>query len=261
MNVCQFSTTFKRTNNANNAIQYVKLGKKRRESSKCNYYNIYPWVIIQAIIIKATSSSLQLLVFFDFPSNNALKWPGSARGLERSLEWSRHNCIFPAQTCRNIKLNAVYFLKQNGSKICSLRDTLFDPFLYYTPGLASFFPLPWNFSNRASFPLIFFVSACFPPDYFAAPGLWVSMISKKRFNTFMSQNRQQVRRQVRNWFTIYLILVSILKSLEMIIGNSECNSNARRTKFSDANRRTVLNAPFKTQWVFKIKERFQVMSE
>ena len=46
-----FSSPAKRTNNANNATHYVKLGKKRRESSKRNYYIISPEVIIKAIII------------------------------------------------------------------------------------------------------------------------------------------------------------------------------------------------------------------
>ena len=43
----QFFITCKRTNNANNATHYVKLGKKRRESSKRNYecteHNPYIW--------------------------------------------------------------------------------------------------------------------------------------------------------------------------------------------------------------------------
>ena len=51
MNVFQFFIICKRTNNANNATHYVKLGKKRRESSKHNYYIISPRVIIKAIII------------------------------------------------------------------------------------------------------------------------------------------------------------------------------------------------------------------
>ena len=51
MNVFKFFITYKRTNNANNAIRYVKLGKKRRESSKRNYYIISPRVIIKTIII------------------------------------------------------------------------------------------------------------------------------------------------------------------------------------------------------------------
>jgi len=38
--------------NANNATHYVKLGKKRREGSKPDYYIISPRVIIQAIIIQ-----------------------------------------------------------------------------------------------------------------------------------------------------------------------------------------------------------------
>jgi len=39
------------TNNANNAAHYVKLGKKRRENSKRNYYISSPRVMIKAIII------------------------------------------------------------------------------------------------------------------------------------------------------------------------------------------------------------------
>jgi len=39
--------------NANNAIHYVKLGKKRRESSKRNYYIVSPRVIIKAIIVNS----------------------------------------------------------------------------------------------------------------------------------------------------------------------------------------------------------------
>jgi len=51
VNVFQFFITCKRTNNANNATHYVKLGKKRRESSKRDYYIISPRVIIKALII------------------------------------------------------------------------------------------------------------------------------------------------------------------------------------------------------------------
>jgi len=40
MNVFLFFITCKRTNNANNATYYVKLVKKRRKSSKPNYYII-----------------------------------------------------------------------------------------------------------------------------------------------------------------------------------------------------------------------------
>jgi len=46
-----FSSPAKRTNNANNATHYVKLGKKRQESSKRNYYIISPRVRIKAITI------------------------------------------------------------------------------------------------------------------------------------------------------------------------------------------------------------------
>ena len=47
MNIFQFVIICKRTNNANNATQYVKLGKKRRESSKRNYHIISPRVLIK----------------------------------------------------------------------------------------------------------------------------------------------------------------------------------------------------------------------
>jgi len=43
--------TCRRTNNANNATHYVKLGKKRREISKLNYYIISPRIMMIAIII------------------------------------------------------------------------------------------------------------------------------------------------------------------------------------------------------------------
>ena len=45
---------------ANNATHYVKLGKKRRESSKRNYYIISPGVIIKAIIIIKLPLSIQI---------------------------------------------------------------------------------------------------------------------------------------------------------------------------------------------------------
>jgi len=47
----QFFIICKRTNTSNNATHYVKLGKKRRKSSKRNYYITSPRVIIKAIII------------------------------------------------------------------------------------------------------------------------------------------------------------------------------------------------------------------
>jgi len=51
MNVFQFFIICKRTNNANNATHKVKLGKKRPESFRRNYYIISPRVTIKAIII------------------------------------------------------------------------------------------------------------------------------------------------------------------------------------------------------------------
>jgi len=59
--VFQFFITCKSTNNANNATHYVKLGKKRQESSKRNYYIIFPRVIIKAIIIMFQISDVDLL--------------------------------------------------------------------------------------------------------------------------------------------------------------------------------------------------------
>ena len=53
MNVFTFSSPAKRTNNAFNAIQYVKLGKKRCVSSKCSYYIISSRAIIKAIMVNA----------------------------------------------------------------------------------------------------------------------------------------------------------------------------------------------------------------
>jgi len=62
MNVFQGFIICKRTNNANNATHYVKLGKKRRESSKRNYYDISPRVIIKAIIIIEESKLVNIPV-------------------------------------------------------------------------------------------------------------------------------------------------------------------------------------------------------
>ena len=66
MNVFQFFIICKRTNNANNATHYVKLGKKRRECSKRNYYIISPRVIIKAIIIKAKILDCNTVTFAIF---------------------------------------------------------------------------------------------------------------------------------------------------------------------------------------------------
>jgi len=57
MNVFTFSSLAKRTNNANNATHYVKLGKKTRKSSKRNYNIISPRVIIKAVIIISAGNS------------------------------------------------------------------------------------------------------------------------------------------------------------------------------------------------------------
>jgi len=55
------SINYNRTNKANDATHYVKLGKRRRESSKRNYYIISPRVIIKAIItITTTPLAIQL---------------------------------------------------------------------------------------------------------------------------------------------------------------------------------------------------------
>jgi len=58
MHVFQFFIICKRTNNANNATHYVKLGKTRRKNSKWNYYIISPRVIIKAVIIIIFSPTL-----------------------------------------------------------------------------------------------------------------------------------------------------------------------------------------------------------
>ena len=57
MNVFQFFMICKRTNKAINATHHVKLGKKRRESSKRNYYIVSPRVIVKAIIIMKTDKA------------------------------------------------------------------------------------------------------------------------------------------------------------------------------------------------------------
>jgi len=51
MNVFSFSSPAIKTNDANNITDYVKLGKKRRESSERNSYIISSRMMIKAIII------------------------------------------------------------------------------------------------------------------------------------------------------------------------------------------------------------------
>ena len=59
MNFFQFFITCKRTNKAYNVTHYVKLGKKRRKSSKRNYYIISQRVILKAIIIHLQRTGTQ----------------------------------------------------------------------------------------------------------------------------------------------------------------------------------------------------------
>jgi len=62
-------TCKKRSINANNATHYVKLGKKRRESSQCNCSIMSPRVMIKAIIIivlQASRGKRQRRVLRDF---------------------------------------------------------------------------------------------------------------------------------------------------------------------------------------------------
>jgi len=54
------SVTCKSTNNAKNATHYVKLGKKRRKSSKRNYYIISPRVMMTIAFITFKSSLVPL---------------------------------------------------------------------------------------------------------------------------------------------------------------------------------------------------------
>ena len=65
----QFFITCKSMNNTNDATHYVKLGKKRRESSKRNYYIISPRVIIKSIIINRTDYSVITTIQFVKNSN------------------------------------------------------------------------------------------------------------------------------------------------------------------------------------------------
>jgi len=112
MNVFQFIIIYKRTNNANNATHYVKLGEKRRKSSKRNYYIISPSVIIKAIIIKCASACVctsvsvrvHVRVGFDFPLNKA-----SGAKLVGSRHWTAafflqvpDKCTDPDLTLLNI---------------------------------------------------------------------------------------------------------------------------------------------------------------
>ena len=67
MNSFHYSFTCKRTNNANNATHYVKLGKKRQERSKRNYYIISPRVITKASSKRLNPPPLQLPLYSFIP--------------------------------------------------------------------------------------------------------------------------------------------------------------------------------------------------
>ena len=109
MNVFQFFIICKRTNNANNATHYVNLGKKRRESSKRNYYIISPRVIIKAIIIIIKLFELEYFHRNVKVCNSDRKFERKAaqRGLLRSANLARCS--------RDVSIMAVVFL----NKYCS----------------------------------------------------------------------------------------------------------------------------------------------
>jgi len=98
MNVCQFFITCKRTNNANNTTHCVKLGKKRRKSSKRNYYIFSPSVKTEAIIV----------THYDSFKKNLLMAQDSVQETFKVCLRSSENMVSPKQfglspvgTCRN----------------------------------------------------------------------------------------------------------------------------------------------------------------
>jgi len=108
----RFFIICKRTNNANNATHYVKLDKKRRESSKRNYYIISPRVIIKAIIIMSPAVA---------PLSDVLKVVQSLYQLTNSIQTQHSPHLRPfvegeiqsvCYTDQDDKLQAVLTLKK-----------------------------------------------------------------------------------------------------------------------------------------------------
>jgi len=106
MNVFRFSSPAKRTKNANNATHYVKLGKKRRDSSKRNDYITSQRVIIKAIIIiccpwrgvgPGGEQRFWGGVWKDSPS-----WKDKTRNGNRNPEWSAQIYFQKAQLKKNM---------------------------------------------------------------------------------------------------------------------------------------------------------------
>jgi len=109
-------------------------------------------------ILSAFTMSLapRVCCFLLFSDPRVRKTRNEVKGKERSLEWSRYKFNFPAQICANTNPHALCCLKQDWSKLYSLREIFFKLFSYYPPpGLASFFPVDRNFSKGASFSNIF----------------------------------------------------------------------------------------------------------
>ena len=96
MNVFQFFIICKRTNNANNATHYVKLGKKRRESSKHNYYIISPGVIVKAIFIICCSARNTAHVGDLYPasSNSSVRFVSFRIVVISACSWPSQHCCF-----------------------------------------------------------------------------------------------------------------------------------------------------------------------
>jgi len=122
----QVSCTTETWNNANNATHYVKLDKKRRESSKRIYYIISPRVIIKAIIIITAHHSYAFLT----PTWNSHSVALSCVDLlhqtdiGESLPSENYSCIYMSH---NIEQH-IFFLIRHMIYWKSLNDILF--FLY-----------------------------------------------------------------------------------------------------------------------------------
>ena len=81
-------------------------------------------------ILSAFTISLapRVCCFLLFSDPRVRKTRNEVKGKERSLEWSRYKFNFPAQICANTNPHALCCLKQDWSKLYSLREIFFNLF-------------------------------------------------------------------------------------------------------------------------------------
>jgi len=99
MDVCSFASPARRTSDANEATLYVKLGKKRLEIYKRNYYIISPRVIMKAIIIMSIGTILLLYALCTFHMKEVNCQANAARTPCPGLRFDGSERVYNSSAC------------------------------------------------------------------------------------------------------------------------------------------------------------------